>query len=457
VTSSNTVIPAPANASQVPRTTCPEPGPRPERARGAPRRSMAALGAVAAVALLLGASLTAAAQQGQPSNPQPSPNPPAPRFLTDDNVGPAPASIGTDIPLTYFGPSPSQVQKELIGPYQLLKSGTLDAEAGTITLPLYRGQLGDGRKVWYILTDTTDKANAEALGLNFSGKLNYARVGKAVRGGTLLADGSLIFDGGAVDFRPEHRVVPGDAPNFFPPKSAEPGAVGDADYTPLVRIANSRDQIYNAPTLAFDVDASQINFCDGNPDYSLVADVVVKICPKLPENGGGTVTVRLTHNYSFARPVLYLTTDTSDRMAAAIGSATFTPALSDLGVGRDDSFSSAVERLFQITNGPMGKDNPQRQGLNSHLGDPPDANGRRLHAINVIGGIPTIATDYSPLWDVNVGEWTPEAVRLGYRARVFEEFNILGLVEKGWITGPGGKQFGSSGVIVNCPIVHRFL
>jgi len=40
---------------------------------------------------------------------------------------------------------------------------------------------------------------------------------------------------------------------------------------------------------------------------------------------------------------------------------------------------------------------------------------------------------------------------------VFEEFNILGLVQNGWITGPGGKKFGSNGIVVNCPIVHRFL
>ena len=34
----------------------------------------------------------------------------------DDDVAPAPPSIGADIPLTYFGPAPSDVQKELIGP-----------------------------------------------------------------------------------------------------------------------------------------------------------------------------------------------------------------------------------------------------------------------------------------------------------------------------------------------------
>ena len=83
-------------------------------------------------------------------------------------------------------------QRELIGPYQLLKSGQVDLNASTITLPLYRGQVkaaatadggsgsGEVRNVWYIVTDTTDKGNADALGLNWSPKLNYAATGARV-------------------------------------------------------------------------------------------------------------------------------------------------------------------------------------------------------------------------------------------------------------------------------------
>jgi len=77
--------------------------------------------------------------------------------------------------------------------------------------------------------------------------------------------------------------------------------------------------------------------------------------------------------------------------------------------------------------------------------------------LNVIGGVPTVALDYSPLWDLNLAEWTPEAIRRGYRARVIDEFQLLDLVRKGWITGPDGARFGSTGIVVNCPIVHRFL
>jgi hypothetical protein len=53
------------------------------------------------------------------------------------DVSPAPASIGASVPFTYFGSAPSMVQRELVGPYQLLKAGQIDLNAGTITLPLY--------------------------------------------------------------------------------------------------------------------------------------------------------------------------------------------------------------------------------------------------------------------------------------------------------------------------------
>src|SRR5690242_17608892 len=42
------------------------------------------------------------------------------------NLFPAPASIGTTVPLSYFGPPPSTQNPSLVGPEQLLKSGTLD-------------------------------------------------------------------------------------------------------------------------------------------------------------------------------------------------------------------------------------------------------------------------------------------------------------------------------------------
>lgn len=367
-------------------------------------------------------------------------------------ITPAPPSVGTDIPVTYFGPSPSQVKPELIGPYLLLKAGKLDLNAGTITLPLYRGKMRTtGANVWYVLTDTTDERNAAALGLLFSAKLNYAYVPgtKATRTGTVENDGTITFDQGTVDFAPEHSVVAGDPPNGFPPKSFQPGSVGDADYSPLVHLTNAGGHTYNAPIIAFGVDAAAIDSCNSRPDHSKVHDKVVRLCP-----AEQTVTLSLFPGFSFGRPVLYLSLDANKPDVAAIEQVTLAPGLDDVLTGHDDGAFSAVERLFTFTNGPInptsGKSNPQRQGLSSALLD-------HRSPLNVLGGIPTVATDYSPLWDVNVAEWTPEAVARGYRSRLTEEFQVLGFVAKGWLTGPGGSKFGSSGAIVNCPVTFRFL
>jgi hypothetical protein len=330
----------------------------------------------------------------------------------------------------------------------------LDEDAGTITLPLYRGEIKEtGESVWYIVTDTSDPEQAKALGINFSAKLAFAENSRSVRVAETRFDGTLLFHWGSVDFSPERSLVPGnstiESEPPFPPVSFQPGAIGDELYSPLVKITNSENRIYNAPMVAFNVEEEDIDFCDTAPDYSLVHDKVVHICPS-----EGTVTLELTSGFSFAKPVLYLSTDANNELPAALEGAVYAPGLRDVAVGNDDSLFSAVERIFGFINGPTntveGEINPQRQGFFSAL----SGEGGPL---NVLGGIPTVATDYSPLWDLNLGEWTQYAVDRGYTSRLTEEFQILGLVERGFITGPGGTRFGSTGNIINCPIVHRFL
>ena len=364
-----------------------------------------------------------------------------------DNVIPAPPSIGSVVPLTYFGPAPSSVNPSFIGPHQLLTAGKVNLNRLTVTLPLYKAMSPEGETYWYVLTDSNDQANSEALGLNFSGKLTYADTGRAVRHAVQQSDGSvkLLTAKAGVNFNPKHKVVPGDAPNLFPPKEFSPGAIGEENYSPLMKIDNVGGYIYNAPVVAKGT-AEQLNaFCDAPPDKRLVHDKTRRICPS-----EGTVELKLTLGFTFARPLLYLSVDANNELVATLEQVTFAPGLKDIGVGRDDSAFSPVERLFTVANGPMGKDNPQRQGLNSALageGGP----------LNVLGGIPTIATDYSPLWDINAVEWTQAAIDNGYRSRIREEFEILGLVKQGWLTGLGGAPFGSTGFITNCPPVMRLL
>jgi hypothetical protein len=359
------------------------------------------------------------------------------------NLFPAPASVGATVDLSYFGPPPSESNPSLVGPVQLLKSGTLDAAKGTITLPLYKGSMKNGKPVWYILTDVNNQEIATLLGLNFSAKLAFAAT--AARTANLDSNNDLVFDKGIVDFSPVRNIVAGSGDQAFPPSQARPGAVGDKNYSPLVRVVNAGNTVYDAPIVAFGVQANEINFPNGGVDYSKVHDQVVAIDPF-----NLTVTLNLINGFSFGRPVWYLSTDASTTLAAAIEHNTYAPLMSNLTLGRDDSFSSPVERIFIATNGPLegGCENPLRQGLSADLTD-------SFRPNNVLGGIPTIATDYSPLWDAQLFEWTANAISKGYRGQVREEFQILTFVQDGLLTGPGGTPFGSSGFSINCPIVQR--
>ncbi len=385
---------------------------------------------------LAGTSSGFNAEQG----PGPGPIGPGPGC----NLFPAPASTGAAVGLSYFGPSPSTVNPSLVGPVQLLNSGTVSATNGTVTLPLYVGTLkGTKKKIWYILTDVSDQGIANELGLNFSAKLAFSE--NAARTGTLNGKGDIVFDKGTVDFKPQRNIVAGPAGQEFPPKSFTPGAVGDKNYSPYVTITNAGNVVYNAPMIAFDVDAGQINFPSGNVDYSKVHDQVVAIDPI-----NMTVTMNLINGFSFGRPVWYLSTDASIPLAASIEHNTYAPLMSKLVLGNDDSFASPIERIFIATNGPESEEcnNPLRQGLSADLAD-----GYRPN--NVLGGVPTIALDYSPAWDANLYEWTEDAINRGFRGQLREEFQILTFVRDGLLTGPGGAAFGSAGFSINCPIVQR--
>jgi hypothetical protein len=393
-----------------------------------------------ALAPTLPANVTSEVNFNSDQGPGPGPIGPGPGC----NLFPAPPSVGASVSLSYFGPSPSSVNKSFVGPVQLLSSGTVDAANGTITVPLYKGRLaGSNKAIWYILTDVDDSDVAAELGLNFSTKLKFASA--AARTGNLDANGDIVFDKGTVNFKSNRNIVAGPAGAEFPPKSFAPGSVGDASYSPFVRIMNAANVIYNAPMVAFDVDASQINFPSGHVDYSKVHDQVVAIDPV-----NMTVTLNLINGFSFGRPVWYISMDASIPLAAAIEHNTYAPLMSKLLLGHDDSFASPVERIFIATNGAETGQcaNPQRQGLSADLAD-----GHRPN--NVLGGIPTIALDYSPAWDAQLYSWTDQAISAGYRGQVREEFQILTFVQDGLITGPGGAPFGSSGFSINCPIVQR--
>jgi len=50
-----------------------------------------------------------------------------------------------------------------------------------------------------------------------------------------------------------------------------------------------------------------------------------------------------------------------------------------------------------------------------------------------------------------------QAIDNGYRLRLIDDLQILGFVEKESITGHRVSPYSSAGIVVNCPIVYRFL
>jgi hypothetical protein len=158
-----------------------------------------------------------------------------------------------------------------------------------------------------------------------------------------------------------------------------------------------------------------------------------------------TLTYRETHGFQGGKAVKYVSFDASDPVAAALENATFAPALGLAPRAGDDSTHSSRATLVAFVNSQIGADNPQRQGLNSAI-----LNG--LDPLNVLRWNPSQGRN-SPLWDVNLAEWTPAAIASGQNVRQTDVGTIQGLAEHGLITGPGGMAFGASGFIVNCPIV----
>lgn len=389
---------------------------------------------LAAAALMLATCGPAQAQAQD--GPGPGPIGPGPGC----NVIPGAQNVGATPALSEFPSFDANATPSLVGMVQLIKAAQIDMQRGTITFPLYQATVQTSRGTftqWFILTDSSNEVDAAARGLNFAAKLRNA--GAAARTATFTADGATL-QAGLVDFSPHRLLVPGSATAPFPPRVANPGSVGDQDYSPIMQVG---DILYNAPVVAMG-DPALLNYSNGQVNYDRVHDQVVAIDPV-----HRTVTLNLINGYSFGRPVFYMSTETSDPAASAIEANTYAPRLNNLERGIDDIPRSAVERIFIAVNGQRGGcANPQRQGLSAAIED-----GYRPN--NTFGGTPFLATDYSPVWDAQVYQWAPAYVRQGQVGFLNEEFRILALVTDGVLTGPNGAPFGSAGFVIVCAVAAR--
>jgi hypothetical protein len=302
----------------------------------------------------------------------------------------------------------------------------------SVVLPLFRGRSG-GQTVWYIVTDSSDREDAVRRGVVHAPLL--ARAG-SVQQASGTGD-SLTFPA-APDFSPTRRYLPGAG--YFPPLTAQPGAVATAAYSPFIRI-NGDGPILNAPIVAmgdgpFDVDGH------GNTmDRVLAIDTAKR-----------TVTLLLSRGFAEGRAVLYISTEASDPVAAVLERATYTPALGE---------GDADIGLIAFVNGQTGAGNPQAQGLRHLVRDgriEREATLRNAANLgspgNILTAFPTgkTAAGYSPLWAVNPALWSDALVHAGRNLRQTDQAAIYKLAGKG-VSGPDGKPLEPAGFVVNCPVV----
>jgi hypothetical protein len=315
------------------------------------------------------------------------------------------------------------------GSSTLFVKSAVENPDGTVTLPLHRGT-SHGQTVYYIILDASDGGVAQSLGVNTAPKLANARNTSAVQKVTLV-NGVYNFPA-SVDFSPERLV---NAPNGFPPVSFQPGAVGEPGYSPLIQLPDGT--ILNAPQIARDA--------NGDGSITLFVEAADKVT--FLDTVNLIVKYKETNGFQGGKAVRYVSTDASDLLAATLEDATYAPALNAAPTLDDDSTASARASLAGFVNGQTGATNPQRQGLNSAVVD-------GLDPLNVLRWNPKQGR-YSPLWDVHLSQWSATAVANGQNLRQQDYGDVLGLVNHGLITGPGGVPFAASNFIVVCPIISQ--
>src|SRR5438445_590074 len=348
----------------------------------------------------------------------------------------------------------------------------------TVRLPLYKGT-ANGHTVYFILTESSDLGLAKNSGLNYAPKLANIANGCPDCVQTVTQDqpsaeqnkfGQAVINfKGEPDFSPTRTLVPG--PNGFPPASFSPGATAGTGYSPFIRI-DGTSIVYNAPIVATG---------DGPFDvvhHTNTADRVlgIHIAPPAPPGQyfDSWVDLLLVKGSSASVPILYLSTEADDPLAAVLERSTYIPALARASyTGGDDFLGSARERLFGFINGQTGANNRNAQGFvniveDGHAAeDASTGNTALINALrtggdllNVFGDFPTLkdprhADAYSPLWDAQLGQWTQKAIDQGLDKRQIDENVVFNLAANrpDLLRGPGGAPYGTVGIDINCAVI----
>ncbi len=354
----------------------------------------------------------------------------------------------------------------------------------SVRLPLYPGMV-HGKKVWYVLLDSSDSGAAHDLGVNYAPKLANIAIGCPTCVQTVTLGKPTVTQNpfgpavvnfqGAPDFSPTRIATPG--PHGFPLAQFQPGAVAGPGYSPFIRIAGS-STVYSAPIVATGAGPFDVVHHTDTADRVLGVHIAPATAPS-GQFAESWVDMLFIKGFDAGQPIVYLSTDAGQPLTAVLERSTYVPALDNAAFnGGDDFLGSARERLFSFINGQTGANNPQAQGfvhlvVDGHESQDAAATNTALIAalrdggdfLNVFGDFPTLsdprhANAYSPLWDAQLGLWTPKAVSLGLNKRQIDENVVFNLAatRPDLLTGVDpatgkAKPYGSAGVDINCAVI----
>lgn len=326
-----------------------------------------------------------------------------------------------------------------------------DNENANVTLPIYEGIGPKGFPVYYIITEASTSEAAETLGAILSPPLSFGALpasADAAQRVQVTPTGRIIFKGN-VDFSPERILTAGDGEFAFPPSFAQPGAVGDDEYSSLVVLPSG--VVINAQIIAN---------ATGTHDRLNAIDIEAR-----------TANFQLLDGWQGGDKYYYhLVTDASDPVAATIELGTFAPRMGSIpsagGDLTDDEsillgFSPNINGLTTALDG-VDLDDLNRQGLSSTILDD-DRDPVNVFPFDPDNSNPQ--SNYSPMWDLHLSMWTDEAINgpAGDQRRAIRSFaDLASLVEQGLVTSFSGSTgpenafvagLRATNAIINCPVI----
>ena len=148
------------------------------------------------------------------------------------------------------------------------------------------------------------------------------------------------------------------------------------------------------------------------------------------------MTLKLLRGWFAGQSVLYVRTDASAELVAALEGSTYAPNLAAApGLG-SNAATSARSAIIPVINGAQA--GADRQGLQSAVlggGDP----------LNITQSLPG-AADYTPVWDLHPVVWSDQAIMDGKRVELTSSAQVAQAVRAGPLTSAGkGPANGSLG------------